>query len=182
MTRNVVLYELMALDGVADEPGEGEWFGGADERLTEFLGEVISTQDAVLLGRRTFEKWAPYWPYSSLQPFADFINSTRKYVFSSSRPVLDWPGSLVHVPTPAGEFVRHLKQQAGADIGVHGSLTLARSLLADDLVDELRLVVAPSLAGRGTRLFGGATHLQRLELVSSDRTGDCLLLHYRSRR
>src|SRR6185312_4772837 len=76
MTRSVVLYELMSLDGFADDPGEGEWFGDAGEELIDFLGEVISTQDSVLLGRRTFEKWAPYWPGSTMQPFADFINTT----------------------------------------------------------------------------------------------------------
>jgi dihydrofolate reductase len=81
MTRNIVLYELMSLDGYADDPGEGEWFGDADERLVDFLGEVIATQDAVLLGRRTYEKWAPHWPTSTMQPFADFINSTQKYMF-----------------------------------------------------------------------------------------------------
>jgi dihydrofolate reductase len=180
MSRNVVLYELMSLDGLADDPGEGEWFGDADERLMDFLGDVISHQDAVLLGRRTFNKWAPHWPSSDMQPFADFINTTPKYVFSSADLTHDW-SATTRVTEPAVDFVTTLKQDDGGDIGIHGSLSLARTLLAEQLVDELRLVVAPSLAGSGKRLFDGDAGLQRFELLSSERSGGCLLLHYRRR-
>jgi dihydrofolate reductase len=178
MTRNVVLYELMSLDGYADDPGEGEWFGDADEKLMTFLADVVSTQDTVLLGRTTFEKWAPHWPTSTMQPFADFINATPKVVFSSTTPSFEW-NATTHVCDPPATFVADLKQRDGGDIGVHGSLTLARTLLAADLVDELRLVIAPSLAGHGKRLFEGDSGLQRFELVDADRSGGCLLLHYR---
>ena len=180
MTRNVVLYELMSLDGFADDPGEGEWFGDADERLLSFLGDVIATQDAILLGRRTYEKWAPYWPTSTVQPFADFVNATPKYVFSATSLGPAW-ANTVHVDTSAPDFVSDLKQRPGGDIGIHGSLGLARSLLAADLVDELRLVVAPSLAGHGKRLFAEDAGLLRFELLESARSGGCLLLHYRAR-
>lgn len=180
MTRKVVLYELMSLDGFADDPGEGEWFGDADERLLDFLADTIATQDTVLLGRRTFEKWAPYWPTSTMQPFADFINETPKLIFSSTDPSLEWSGTT-YIGGSAAASVAELKQRAGDDIGIHGSLTLARSLLAERLVDELRLVVAPSLAGHGARLFDGETGLQRFELLDSQRSGGCLLLHYRRR-
>jgi dihydrofolate reductase len=178
--RNVVVYELMSLDGFADDPGEGEWFGGADGRMIDFLGDVIARQDTVLLGRRTYDKWAPHWPTSTMQPFADFINRTPKFVFSSSAPALDWSGTT-HVSEPAAPFVAELKRRAGGDIGVHGSLTLARTLLAHQLVDELRLVMAPSLAGSGTALFGHGAPLQRFDLVSNERSGSCLLRHYRRR-
>ena len=180
MTRSVVLYELMSIDGYADDPGEGEWFGDADERLTEFLGDVIASQDTVLLGRVTFEKWATHWPTSDMQPFADFINTTTKLVFSSAPATFEWPATT-HVTESAATVVADLKQAEGGDIGIHGSLTLARSLLAEGLVDDLRLVVAPSLAGRGKRLFDGDVGLQRFELISSERSGGCLLLHYRRR-
>jgi dihydrofolate reductase len=146
MTRNVVWYELMSLDGFADDPGEGEWFGGADARLTDFLADVIARQDTVLLGRRTFEKWAPHWPTSTMQPFADFINTTPRFVFSSTSPSCDWPGTT-HVAEPAALFVGDLKQRGGGDIGIHGSLTLARTLPAERLVDELRLAVRAVSAG-----------------------------------
>jgi dihydrofolate reductase len=180
MTRNVVLYELMSLDGFADDPGEGEWFSDADARLLDFLADVIATQDTVLLGRRTFEKWAPHWPASTMQPFADFINTTPKVVFSSNPLSRDWPGTT-QVTEPVVPFVTGLKQRAGGDIGIHGSLTLARTLLAEHLVDELRLVIAPSIAGHGKRLFDGNAGLQRFELLDADRSGGCLLLHYRRR-
>jgi len=176
--REVVLYELMSLDGFADDPGEGEWFGDADERLVDFLGQTIATQDTVLLGRTTYEKWAPYWPTSTMQPFADFINGVDKRVFSSSPLTLPWPHAS-HVDEPLIPFVTALKAGPGSDIGVHGSLSIAQALLAAELVDQLRLVVAPSLAGGGKALFAGATGLQRFSLASAERSGGCLLLHYR---
>src|SRR4051794_22787630 len=144
----------MSLDGFADDPGEGEWFGDADERLIDFLGAVIGRQDAVLLGRRTYEKWVPYWPTATMQPFADFINTTPKYVFSSTPLGLEW-ANAERVTAPAAEFVADLKAGDGGDIGIHGSLSLARSLLAAQLVDQLRLVVAPALAGGGKPLLDG---------------------------
>lgn len=178
--RNVVLYELLSLDGVAEEPGEGEWFVGADERLMDNLARVIAGQDTVLLGRRTYDKWVPHWPTSSMQPFADFINGTPKVLFSSTAPGRDW-AATTHVTGPAAPYVADLKRRAGGDIGIHGSLALAQSLLREHLVDELRLVVSPSLAGRGRRLFDGTGGLQRFDLVDADRSGGCLLLTYRQR-
>ncbi|MFF1572626.1 dihydrofolate reductase family protein [Leifsonia sp. NPDC058292] len=180
-SRRVVLYELMSLDGFADDPGEGEWLADTGSRLGDFLADTIATQDAVLLGRRTYEKWAPYWPSADVQPFADFINATPKYVFASSPLQLGWAQSS-QVTEQAVPFVAELKRQPGGDIGVHGSLTLARALLAAHLVDELRIVLAPSLAGRGKRLFASDGDLQRFELADSERSGGCLLLTYRRRQ
>ncbi|MHA6621692.1 dihydrofolate reductase family protein [Pseudonocardia sp. DLS-67] len=177
--RSVVLYELISLDGVAEEPGEGEWFTDADERLMGNLVDIIGRQDTVLLGRRTYEKWARQWPNSTMQPFADFINTTPKILFSASAARPDW-SATTQVTDPAAHYVADLKRRAGNDIGIHGSLTLARTLLRERLVDELRLVVSPSLAGRGRRLFDETSDLQRFSLVSADRSGGCLLLHYRS--
>jgi dihydrofolate reductase len=176
--RSVVLYELISLDGVADEPGEGAWFIDADERLMTNLAQIIGRQDTVLLGRRTYEKWAPHWPTSTMQPFADFINTTPKILFSSSAPRPAW-SATTQVTDPAAPYVADLKRRAGGDIGIHGSITLARALLREHLVDELRLVVSPSLAGRGRRLFDDTGDLQRFSLVSADRSGGCLLLNYR---
>jgi dihydrofolate reductase len=176
--RRVVLYELMSLDGFADDPGEGQWLGDTGTRLGAFLAETIATQDAVLLGHRTYEKWAPYWPAALVQPFADFINSTPKYVFTSTPRELDWERSTA-VTEPAASFVADLKLRPGHDIGIHGSLSLARNLLAAHLVDEIRLVLASNLAGHGKRLFGSDEELQRFDLVDSEKSGNCLLLHYR---
>ncbi|MFG1608575.1 dihydrofolate reductase family protein [Actinoplanes sp. NPDC049265] len=178
--RNVVLYELISLDGVAEEPGESDWFVDADERLMGNLAQVIARQDTVLLGRRTYEKWAPHWPGSTMQPFADFINNTPKILFSSAAPRHLW-SATTHVTGPAAAYVADLKRQSGGDIGIHGSLALAGSLLREHLVDEMRLVVSPGLAGGGHRLFEDIGGSQLFELVNADRSGGCLLLNYRRR-
>ncbi|WP_308220669.1 dihydrofolate reductase family protein [Microbacterium sp. USTB-Y] len=176
--RRVVVYELMSLDGFADEPGEGKWLRDTGSGLGEFLAETIATQDTVLLGRRTYEKWAPYWPTADVQPFADFINTTTKYVFTSSPIAGEWRESTA-VADPAAAFVADLKQRSGGDIGIHGSLSVARALLAAHLVDDIRLVIAPTIAGNGTRLFSDDGDLQRFELVSDQRSGGCMMLYYR---
>jgi dihydrofolate reductase len=177
--RKVVLYSLVSLDGVAEDPGQ--WFADADERLMDNLARVIATQDTVLLGRGTYEFWVHHWPTSDMQPFADFINGTPKIVFTSSRPDAAWSGSTF-VAEPAAAYVAALRQEPGGDLGIHGSLSLAQSLLREELVDELRLVISPSLAGTGRRLFEDTGDLQRFELMDVDRSGGCLLLAYRRRQ
>jgi dihydrofolate reductase len=177
MSRNVVLYQLLSLDGVAEEPGD--WISDSGPEVFANLGRVIESQDDILLGRGTYDYWVGYWPTSDLEPFASFINGTRKHVFSSSEPAEPWANSTI-VAEPAEEYVEELKRGPGADIGIHGSVRLARSLLRGRLVDELRLVVAPAIAGHGERLFAADDVLDRLELVDSDRSPHgTLFLHYR---
>jgi dihydrofolate reductase len=150
--RKVVLYELLSLDGVAEDP-DGfilDW----DEAMDENLQRVIADQDTVLLGRKTYDDWTGFWPGSAIEPFASFINNVRKYVVTSSESVQPWQNAAV-VDGPVAAFVSELKGQQGGDIGVHGSLTLARALLEAGLVDELRLVVAPGIADTGRKLFDG---------------------------
>lgn len=175
--RKVVLYQLLSLDGVAEEPGD--WFFDTDSAIFENLGQVIHGQDAVLLGRNTYDYWVDYWPTSDVEPFASFINGIQKHVFTSSTPLQEWANSTV-VTSPAIGYVADLKQQAGGDLGVHGSIELARSLLGARLVDEMRLVIAPAIAGHGRRLFDAEDTLQKLDLINVDRApSGALLLHYR---
>ncbi|MFI6817700.1 dihydrofolate reductase family protein [Nonomuraea sp. NPDC050328] len=149
--RNVVLYHLMSLDGVAyEEPGD--WLGDEGDHLIDYLGRVISTQDDVLMGRGNYDYWVKHWPASDFEPFAPFINGVRKHVFTSSALTADWANTIV-VDRPAIDYVADLKQGPGADIGVHGSLGLARSLMRAGLIDRLRLVVAPAVVGQGRRAF-----------------------------
>jgi dihydrofolate reductase len=177
--RKVVLYHLQSLDGVGEEPGD--WMSDGTPQLFENLGAVIATQDDVLLGRGTYDYWVGYWPTSDLEPFASFINETTKHVFSSSAPPEEWANSTF-VEGSAVEYVAELKQGQGGDIGIHGSIQLSRDLLRSDLIDELRLVVAPSLAHQGRKIFDGSDErgLRRLELLDTSRTdAGSLLLWYR---
>lgn len=177
--RKVVLYELMALDGVAEEPGD--WMFDVDADVFDNLGEVISSQSDVLLGRGTFDYWAGYWPTSDVEPFAGFINAVPKHVLTSTPLGLPWSGAEA-VAERAEDHVARLKAQPGGDIGVHGSITLAQSLLAAGLVDELRLVVVPTIAHSGRRLFQEGPAPRRLDLVSvrPSSTGN-LFVHYVAR-
>jgi dihydrofolate reductase len=169
-TRKVVLYELLSLDGVAEEPGD--WFFDTGPEVLENLGRTIATQGDVLLGRGTYDYWAGHWPTADLEPFASFINSVPKHVWANSMPVRD----------PAVDYVAAMKQQGGRDVGIHGSITLTQSLLGAELVDELRLVVSPVLAGRGRRLFPDASVLQRMRLdgVERSRNGTLFLAYSRT--
>jgi dihydrofolate reductase len=161
--RKVVAYELLSLDGVAEQPDE--FITEFDELMRANLARVISTQDTVLLGRRTYDEWAAFWPTSRIEPFATFINGVEKFVATSTTPETSWPNSTVFDGGPA-EFVTRLKQRPGQDIGVHGSIALTQSLLEHGLVDELRLVIAPALQGKGRKLFDRGPS-RRLNLTRS---------------
>lgn len=152
--RKVVVYELVSLDGVAEQPDQ--FFTEFDDVMRENLGRVIATQDTVLLGRRTYDDWAGFWPSSDIEPFASFINGVEKFVVTSSTPGATWANTTV-VQGGLIEFVTELRQRSGADIGVHGSIEVAQSLLERGVVDELRLVIAPALHMRGRKLFDKAS-------------------------
>lgn len=175
--RKIVQYTLMSLDGAVDDPGRyfpatDPTVGGPpvfDPTLVELEAQLIARQDDVLLGRNMFDEWSGYWPTSGEQPFADFINGVRKHVVTSTPLTRSWPGAeAVHGPIDA--IVRELRNGPGGDIGVHGSITLARSLLAAGLVDELHLAVGPVLDPVGRRLFEGLTDLRRMSLISATPT------------
>src|ERR1700685_770987 len=142
--RKVVASEYLSLDGVAEQPDQFVFVTDFDDSMGEDFERVISTQDTVLLGRRTYDDWAAFWPTSDIEPFARFINGVEKFVVTSTPPGPSWPNSMaMHGDLP--EFVTDLKRRSGGDIGLHGSIALTQSLLEEGLVDELRLVVAPAL-------------------------------------
>jgi dihydrofolate reductase len=173
--RKVVAYELLSLDGVAEQPDA--FITEFDEVMEENLGRVIAAQDAVLLGRRTWDDWAPFWPTSEIEPFATFINGVQKFVVTSTALGQDWPQTTVVDHDIVG-FVTELKRQPGGDIGIHGSVSLTQSLLAASLVDELRLVVAPAVQVRGRKLFDSASPRQLSLTRSVTSPSGCLLLDY----
>jgi dihydrofolate reductase len=173
---DIVLYTLVSLDGATEYPhryfpetGDRPGAPVFDEELARLEGEMIARQGAVLLGRRTYDEWSRYWPTSGEQPFADFINTVPKYVVTSTPLTGSWANSQ-SVSGPLTKVVADVKARAGADVGVHGSITLAKSLLADGLVDELCLAVGRVLDPVGPRLFAGLPALRRLELVEAAST------------
>lgn len=179
--RKVVLYTLMSVDGAVEDPTR--YFADFDEEMHSNLGKVIGAQDTVLLGRRMYDEWSRHWPSSDMQPFADFINNVRKYVVTSSTPPTTWTNTTV-TAGPVADLVAELKSRPGADIGVHGSIDLARSMLRVGLVDQLSLVLAPTLSGIGRRLFDadlfGDDNVRRLELLEVAGTSSGgVLLDYR---
>jgi dihydrofolate reductase len=175
--RKLVLYTLTSVDGAVDDPRR--YFANndptvesapvLDQVMVDLEARLIGSQDAVLLGRNMYEEWSRYWPMSDEQPFADFINSVKKYVVTSTPLTNSWANAEA-VAGPIADIVRDLKALPGRDIGVHGSITLAQSLLAAGLVDELQLAVGPVLDPKGRRLFEGLDDLRRLELVSATPT------------
>ena len=174
--RKVVAYELLSLDGVAEAP-DG-FFADWDDAMEANLGAVIAAQDSVILGRRSYEEWAEFWPGSDIEPFATFINEVAKYVATSTPLDREWANATA-VEGDLVEFVRELRNQTGGDIGVHASISVAQGLLAAGVVDELRLVIAPAIAGSGRRLLDGLPAI-RLEAIRSrtSPTGS-LLVDYR---
>jgi dihydrofolate reductase len=183
---NIVLYTLVSLDGATEDPHRyfpetGDKHGAPvfDEELAQLEGEMLARQGAVLLGRRTYDEWSRYWPTSDEQPFADFINAIPKYVLTSTPLTGGWTNAQ-SVSGPLAEVVAEVKARADADIGVHASITLAKSLLAEGLVDELCLAVGRVLDPVGPRLFGDLPRPVELELVEAASTSSgSVWLRYR---
>jgi dihydrofolate reductase len=166
--RNVVAGLFVSLDGVIEAP-ETWHFPYFDESMGAAIGEAIASTDAFLLGRRTYEEWAAYWPTQSSEdnPLAGAINGLPKYVVSRTLADVTWESSTLLKGDLAAEISR-LKQQPGKDISVSGSATLVRSLLAEGLLDELRLMIHPIVVGAGRRLFENRTGQTPLEVVASE--------------
>ena len=174
--RKVVVYELLSLDGVAEDPDAfiTDW----DDVMRANLAAVIATQDAVILGRRSYGDWAEFWPGSTIQPFAAFINGVAKFVATSAPLQREWANATA-VDGGLVEFVRDLKVRPGGDIGVHASISVAQTLLAADIVDELKLVIAPRIAGRGRRLLDGLPSIRLESIRSATSPSGYLLVDYR---
>jgi dihydrofolate reductase len=159
--RKVVLTELLSLDGVAEAPNR--FFFDWDDVVDEHGAGIIATQDAVILGRRSYDEWAEFWPDSDIEPFATFINSVPKYVATSTPLTGEWNNATA-IEGELVEFVQDLKNSSGGEIGVHASISVAQALLAANAIDEVRLTVSPAIAGSGRRLFDELPPI-RLELI-----------------
>jgi dihydrofolate reductase len=187
--REVVAVTQSTLDGVMQAPGGpeedpsggfayGGWsFPHLDEVLQEALEAAFAKPMDLLLGRRTYEIFAAYWPYEE-GPIADRLNSARKYVASRTLKSLDWDNSTL-LEGDVATAVGALKQKDGPELQVYGSSELLQTLLLHGLVDEFRLWIAPVVLGRGKRLFGREA-ATGLELVGSNvSTSGVIMATYR---
>jgi dihydrofolate reductase len=182
--RKIRMFEHISLDGVISPGGrhEGSEYENAwttpyrtaagAEKLAETQGNGFD----LLLGRRTYDLWASFWPKVKGGPFADGLNAATKYVATHRPDSLEW-GPVGDLGSDAIEGVRRVKSQDGPDLIVWGSSTLTSVLLEQGLVDEIVLVVYPVLLGPGKRCFSDTADPRELALVSSRATPAGLLVN-----
>jgi len=171
MSRSVVAHLLVTLDGVAkfDDAVQKAVMELDDKQVEEYFSRKIAEEDAMLLGRKTYEEWLNFWPTSEIEPFASHINGVPKYVVSRTLKSVTWPtvGKAHLLSGDLRDSVLAIKNQPGRTIGVHGSPALVGSLIRAQLLDSLRLAVFPLVAGSGARLFGDGFAPERMQLVDS---------------
>jgi dihydrofolate reductase len=172
--RKIIVLSFVALDGVMQGPGgpgedtAGDFRHGGwtvpyfDEAVGETMGEQMGRPFDLLLGRKTFDIFAAYWPQQADNPFQD----VTKYVVSNSLTKHPWEKS-VFLGGEVVEKIRALKQEDGPDLQVHGSSNLIQTLLKHDLVDEFWLKIFPVVLGSGKRLFGEGTVPAAFTLLES---------------
>jgi dihydrofolate reductase len=175
--RRLIAVTQMTLDGVMQAPGGpeedptggfelGGWsVGYFDDVLGEQVGEAMTKPFDLVLGRKTYEIFAAHWPFDE-GPIADRLNAATKYVASRTLRSVDWSNSKL-IEGEVATAVSRLKEQDGPELQVLGSSELLQTLLANGLVDELRLWIFPVVAGSGKRLFGDGATPGGLRLVSS---------------
>jgi dihydrofolate reductase len=178
----IVISDFMSLDGVVQAPGGaqedtdgGFAHGGWSMRFFDpatmgpVISEVMEATEALLFGRRTWQTMAAAWPGRAGDPFADRMNEIPKYVASRTlaQGDLGWANSTLLPPDDVVGAVRQLRAADGGNLQVMGSPTLARTLIANDLVDEYRLMIEPIVLGGGKRLFPDDGTSRTLELVST---------------
>jgi dihydrofolate reductase len=149
----IAVHEFITLDGVIGAPS---WTFDYpfDPKIGEAIGAIMGSATAILLGRRTYQEFAPAWSAKTADddPGAPFMNDTPKYVVSGTLQAAEWSNTTI-LGRYNAEAIRALKDRVDGGIYVSGSGTLVRALLADGLVDELHLFVYPLAAGAGDRLF-----------------------------
>jgi dihydrofolate reductase len=190
----IVVSEFLTLDGVMQAPGgkEEDTEGGfqhggwqldnnyADEIAGEAIMGSFHAAGGMLLGRRTYDIFAAYWPTSDEEGIADIMNNMKKYVASKTlKSPLEWENSEL-LQGDTVEAVRELKGQPGKDLLVIGSGDFAQTLIDNDLVDEYRLMIYPIVVGGGKRLFRDGNPLAKFSLTDSKTsTAGVVILTYR---
>ncbi len=174
--RKIVSATFVTLDGVMEAPGSADTTlpdrrGWSEPFMNEEIGQSIleemNKSDALLLGRRTYQDFAVFWPAAPKEdPFTQKMNSIPKYVVSTTLQKAEWNNSRL-IKGNVAEEVAKLKQQPGNNISITGSGELIRSLMQYDLIDEYRLLVCPVVLGVGKRLFKDAKDTKVLRLVEA---------------
>jgi len=163
--KKIIAGLFISLDGIGEAPATWHFPYWNDE-MGAAVGAIWSRSDTMLLGRKTWQELASYWPHNPEAEGADVMNGTPKLVVSSTLDNVDaWQNSIL-LEGDLVNAVTELKAGPGKDISISGSLTLTRALLQAKLVDELHLLVHPIALGSGTRLFDGGEHVP-LQLLSS---------------
>jgi dihydrofolate reductase len=178
---------MLSVDGVYQGPGgpdedrrggfeRGGWTAAfADTEMGPFLISMFERADALLLGRKTWEIWEPYWPQHDDNPFGHRINVLPKYVPSTTLRDPTWQNTHV-ISGDVEAAIRELKEKPGRELQLHGSGVLLRWLLERDLVDELNLRIYPVVVGDGLRLCPEQGQTHNLELVDSRSTSTGVML------
>ncbi len=181
--RKIVAGLFISLDGVVEAPDQWH-FPYFNDEMGEAVDSQMAASDAMLLGRVTYQEFASYWPHQSTDevPIAEYMNNIPKFVVSTTLDTLDWQNSTLIQGNVAEELTK-LKGQPGKDIAITGSGTLVRSLLRDDLLDELHLLVHPIVVGSGKRLFeeGSAQNVLKLVDAKTFSTGVLSLIYQPAR-
>jgi len=172
---------MQAPGGPEEDPSGGFTHGGwamrfPDETVAAALAEIVSGEFDLLLGRRTYEIFAAYWPYAGDNPIANAFNKAAKYVVTHSLDQLDWVNSQ-RLAGDAIDEIRRLKASRGPELHLWGSSKLLQTLIAADLIDEFRVWTYPLVLGRGKRLFENGVPPRGLTLVESRRTPTGVLLN-----
>jgi dihydrofolate reductase len=187
MMRNIIAITQITVDGVMQGPGgpeedpengfnQGGWFPPFDDGVNQALDETIAGKFDMLLGRTTYDIFAPYWPYQGESPVAKAFNKATKYVVTRRLDRLDWKISKA-IRGDVVEEVRRLKASDGPALHIWGSSKLLQTLIAADLVDEYRLWIAPVVLGKGKRLFENGIPPRSLSLVATRSTSRGVLLN-----
>ena len=178
--RKLIVQTFLTLDGVMQAPGGpgedddgGFAYGGWsvnywDDQMGQVMGEATSRPFAMVLGRRTYDIMAAYWPTAPEEEGGKVFNDATKYVASRSRPDLEAWSNSVLIEGDAADGLAALKRADGPELQVHGSANLIQTLLRHNLVDEFRLWVFPLVIGSGKRLFADGTVPGGLRLVDSE--------------
>ena len=181
----IVITEFISLDGVVQAPGgpdedtDGGFAHGGwshpffDDAVGGGFDDALSNADALLFGRRTWQSMAAAWPERVGDPFADRMNAIPKHVVSATLgdDELTWNNTTRIPGDQAVARIRELRETEGGDLVVMGSATLARTLIGEGLVDELRLMIEPVILGGGKTIFPGDGALLTLELISTVTSG-----------